>query len=145
MSNKMSFENIQIDNFLINENDPNIISQDGDPLWFFFIQKKRFFDLQVLLNNNVNVSIRNKNNDSWALACIENDVPEYIFMEGLIKDDSNWFKSNMLGKSPFFNEKLNNQYAEIIGRKYWGDLGSWKELKNENGLDPVAFFKKKVI
>lgn len=130
---------------LIYKSSTNIFSENNYPIWYELMEKNNIDDLILLINNSLDVTKRNNNNDSWLLYCIKTKMPNYILIMGLNRENKNWFSKNKNGESPFFNLNLTVDYAEIIGKKYWIEGYSWKLLLNNDGLSPVDFFKKNDI
>lgn len=127
---------------LIYCSNPNLINEEGEPLWYIAMKNNNLEGLLLLLSNNVEVYRKNRNKDSWIMSCIKYSVPEYILISGLNMENDDWFKPNKDGQSPFFDLNIKKEYAEIIALKYWTEVRSWEDLKNKEGEDPVCFFKK---
>lgn len=130
-------------NILINKTNPNLINDSGEPLWYIAMKNKNIEGLLLLLNNEADITIRNREKESWLLSCIKFNMPQYVLILGLNKENDEWFKNDLNNNSPFFNENITEEYAKIMANKYWTELRSWKDLKNENGENPIDFFKNK--
>lgn len=130
-----------IKEYLIYNENADIIENNGNPIWYRLMEEKKIDELILLINNGMNVSKRNNNNDSWLLHCIKNDMPNYILILGLNKENKFWFSKNNNGESAFFNKNLSVDYAEIIGKKYWTEGHSWKNLTDEQNISTVDFYK----
>lgn len=127
---------------LIYHESANFLDEKNEPIWYSLMEKNCIDDILLLLNNNLDVSIKNKNNDSWLISCIKFKMPAFILVAGLNKDDHNWFKPNNNKNSPFFNIEIPLSYVDIIGQKYWQEGHSWKNLTSDQDVDIIDFFKK---
>lgn len=128
---------------LIVSSNPNLRNENGDPVWYITMKSDNKEGLLFLLNNGADITIRNRNNDSWTLSCMKFNMPKYILIAGLNKENEKWNESNYDDENPFFFENISKEYAETIANKYWGDLKKWSLLKNKYGEKPVDFFKNK--
>lgn len=127
---------------LIMENEsPNLLDENNEPIWATLIKKHDYESISLLINNGLDVSLKNKSEDSWLILCALNKIPNYILIMGLNSYDPNWFKPNKYGFSPFFYKELEPYYAEIMGKKIWTDGLSWNSIFTENQQCPLDFFK----
>lgn len=130
---------------LIYNSSTHILGENKSPIWYELMEKKEIDYIILLINNGLDVTRRNFNQDSWLLQCIKTNMPNYILIMGLNLENKFWFSSNKDGSSPFFNLNLSADYADIIGKKYWAEGHNWRLLLNNEGLSPVDFFKKNDI
>lgn len=138
--NKNNFNTIR--DILIDKGSANILNNLGEPLWYQSMKINDIESLLFLMGNDVDVTLRNRNNDSWLVSCIQYDMPKYILLLGLNKENHLWFEKNKLGFDPFFYSSLSEGYADAMGKKYWIELRKWSDLKNEQNISPIDFFKK---
>ena len=131
----------KIKHHLIYNSNTDIFDDYGDPIWYELMNENKIDEIILLLNNGLNVSKRNKNNDSWLMHCIKTKMPSYILILGLNRENKEWHSENNQGMSPFFSLNLSLDYAEIIGKKYWSEGLIWNNLRNKEGINTVDFFK----
>lgn len=138
--NKISSNLSEIRNWFINKNSPNIKNELNETLWYKAVNFKNEEIIDEIILAGADLNIKSQGNNSWVIACIENNISTWLFQEGFSLLNNNWWKPNDKGTHPFYMKEINPEIMFLLCSRLRIDSISWNTL-SFNNKTPESFHK----